>query len=49
MLYFAVNVQYRALGSLLHMIQDSYAKGHCHRELLNPDDRLHYTKTFAYC
>ncbi|GIZ48821.1 hypothetical protein CKM354_001186700 [Cercospora kikuchii] len=25
----------RALGSCLHLIQDSYARGHCHRELLS--------------
>ncbi|KAI9768159.1 MAG: hypothetical protein M1840_004989 [Geoglossum simile] len=30
----------RALGSLLHLVQDSFAKGHTQRKLLNPGDRL---------
>jgi hypothetical protein len=30
----------RALGSLLHTIQDSYAIGHTKREILNPEDLL---------
>jgi hypothetical protein len=37
-LYKDIMVDRRALGSLLHMIQDSYAKGHTKRELLNPED-----------
>jgi Papain-like cysteine protease AvrRpt2 len=28
----------RAIGSLLHLVQDSYAKGHVQRTLLNPTD-----------
>ncbi|KAJ3533474.1 hypothetical protein NM208_g7968 [Fusarium decemcellulare] len=30
----------RALGSMFHIIQDSYAVGHTRRELLNPGDKI---------
>ncbi|MBE3016083.1 hypothetical protein IL992_44095 [Microbispora sp. NEAU-D428] len=30
----------RAIGSLLHLVQDSYARGHVRRVLLNPGDLL---------
>jgi hypothetical protein len=30
----------RAIGSVLHMVQDSYARGHVRRTLLNPGDLL---------
>ena len=32
------NIQFRAIGVCLHMIQDSYAVGHTHRCLKNPQD-----------
>ncbi|MYM30958.1 hypothetical protein GTP58_21710 [Duganella sp. CY15W] len=38
--YVTVNNGRRAIGSLLHLIQDSYAKGHVKRTLLNPGDLL---------
>ena len=38
--YKHVDVRRRALGSLLHMIQDSFAHGHTRRKLLNPEDRI---------
>jgi len=34
----------RAIGSLLHLVQDSYALGHTRRTLLNPQDRVPGTK-----
>jgi hypothetical protein len=34
-----VDLGRRAIGSLLHLVQDSYAKGHVRRTLLNPADR----------
>jgi hypothetical protein len=37
-LYQGYMIDRRALGSLLHLIQDSFAKGHTKRELLNPKD-----------
>ncbi len=36
--YVTVNNGRRAIGSLMHTIQDSYAKGHVKRTLLNPGD-----------
>lgn len=33
-----LDVGRRAIGSLLHVVQDSYARGHVRRELLNPGD-----------
>jgi hypothetical protein len=33
-----VDLGRRAIGSLLHLIQDSYARGHVRRTLLNPGD-----------
>ncbi|KAF9769601.1 hypothetical protein IL306_012968 [Fusarium sp. DS 682] len=30
----------RALGSCFHVIQDSYAMGHCQRKLINPENML---------
>jgi hypothetical protein len=33
----------RALGSCFHVIQDSYALGHCQRHLENPGDRIDVT------
>ena len=36
--YATPNLSRRALGSLIHMIQDSFAIGHTKRELLNPKD-----------
>ncbi|EWG55355.1 hypothetical protein FVEG_13365 [Fusarium verticillioides 7600] len=30
----------RALGSCFHLIQDSYALGHCQRDLINPENKL---------
>ncbi|CVL03394.1 uncharacterized protein FPRN_11750 [Fusarium proliferatum] len=45
----------RALGSCFHLIQDSYALGHCQRVLKNPEDRLPmadftslFSKTFRW-
>jgi hypothetical protein len=32
------NVKRRAIGSVLHLVQDSYARGHVKRELGNPGD-----------
>jgi hypothetical protein len=46
--YTNVDVSRRALGSLLHMIQDSYARGHCKRTLLNPGDLKPGTTTFEF-
>ena len=34
-----LDVRRRALGSMLHIIQDSYALGHTKRTLLNPQDK----------
>ena len=34
-----VDLGRRAIGSLLHLVHDSYAKGHVRRTLLNPADR----------
>ena len=36
--YREVHFQARALGSLFHIIQDSFARGHTQRKLLNPND-----------
>ncbi|MER5228035.1 papain-like cysteine protease family protein [Streptomyces flaveus] len=36
----SLNLPRRAIGSLLHLVQDSYARGHVRRVLLNPDDLL---------
>jgi hypothetical protein len=36
----ALDLGRRAIGSLLHMVQDSYARGHVRRTLLNPGDRV---------
>lgn len=46
--YTKVDISRRALGSLLHMIQDSYARGHCKRTLLNPGDLKQGTSTFEF-
>ena len=35
-----VDLRRRAIGTCLHVVQDSYAKGHTRRELLNPEDRV---------
>ncbi|KAJ8606414.1 hypothetical protein MRB53_040997 [Persea americana] len=34
------NLHHRAIGSCVHMIQDSYAIGHTQRRLLNPEDKV---------
>lgn len=34
-----IDIQRRALGSMFHVIQDSYAVGHTRRVLLNPQDK----------
>jgi hypothetical protein len=39
------NVQQRAIGSLLHLIQDSYARGHVERELIG-ENRYGAIKSF---
>ncbi|EPS44515.1 hypothetical protein H072_1493 [Dactylellina haptotyla CBS 200.50] len=48
--YKDLNIRYRALGSLMHIIQDSYAKGHTRRTFLSEPsriwDRLGKVKTF---
>ncbi|KAK7755760.1 hypothetical protein SLS62_002373 [Diatrype stigma] len=36
--YRHVDVQRRAIGSCLHLVQDSFARGHTRRVLLNPED-----------
>ncbi|KAI1250468.1 hypothetical protein MGN70_007521 [Eutypa lata] len=36
--YQGVDIRRRAIGSCLHIVQDSFAKGHTRRELLNPED-----------
>lgn len=36
----SLDIRRRALGSLLHMVQDSYARGHVRRVLINPGDLL---------
>lgn len=36
--YRDTRIPFRALGICLHIIQDSYAKGHVQRQLLNPKD-----------
>jgi len=38
--YSLMNIRHRALGSMCHTLQDSFAKGHTHRKLLNPSDLL---------
>ncbi|KAM3413931.1 hypothetical protein BST61_g10602 [Cercospora zeina] len=38
----------RALGSCLHLIQDSYARGHCHRELLSDSKPKRYGKAMNF-
>jgi hypothetical protein len=38
--YKKVDFQRRALGCCFHIIQDSYAVGHCQRALLNPGDKV---------
>lgn len=35
----ALDIGRRALGSMFHIIQDSYAIGHTKRTLLNPEDK----------
>jgi hypothetical protein len=34
----SLNLKSRAIGSLLHLVQDSYARGHVRRTLTNPGD-----------
>ncbi|KAF7762342.1 hypothetical protein Agabi119p4_8935 [Agaricus bisporus var. burnettii] len=34
------NIERRALGSCFHVIQDSYAVGHCQRGLINPNNMV---------
>ncbi len=36
--YQYVDIRRRAIGSCLHIVQDSFAKGHTRRTLLNPED-----------
>jgi hypothetical protein len=36
----SLNLRRRAIGSLLHVVQDSYARGHVKRTLTNPGDLL---------
>lgn len=36
--YTGLELEKRAIGSLLHLVQDSYARGHVRRVLLNPRD-----------
>ena len=36
----SLDISRRAIGSLLHLVQDSYARGHTRRTLLNPGDLL---------
>jgi hypothetical protein len=36
----SLDLKRRAIGSLLHLVQDSYARGHVKRTLTNPDDLL---------
>lgn len=36
--YQGADVRKRALGSLLHLVEDSYARGHVKRRVLNPTD-----------
>ena len=37
-IYTGVLIQRRAIGACMHMLQDSFAKGHTRRTLLNPGD-----------
>lgn len=41
--YLSPVIPHRALGSCFHVIQDSYALGHCQRRLENPGDRIDVT------
>lgn len=43
-----VNIPRRALGSCFHVLQDSYAKGHTKRTVLNPDDVINPNKPTAF-
>jgi len=43
-----VDVQRRAMGSMFHVIQDSYAIGHTRRALLNPQDKQSNSKLSAH-
>lgn len=43
-----LNVQHRALGSIFHVIQDSYAVGHTRRTLLNPEDKISDSEGITY-
>jgi hypothetical protein len=36
----ALDIPRRALGSMFHIIQDSYALGHTRRKLLNPEAKI---------
>ncbi|KAH8601094.1 hypothetical protein B0O99DRAFT_667549 [Bisporella sp. PMI_857] len=38
--YLRLDMRRRALGSILHCVEDSYAYGHCKRKLLNPGDLI---------
>jgi hypothetical protein len=39
-----LDIRRRALGSMFHIIQDSFAIGHTRRELLNPGDKISDSK-----
>jgi len=43
--YPQLDIGKRAIGSVMHLIQDSYAHGHTSRTLLNPGDLKHQTVT----
>jgi len=38
--YQNVIIERRALGSCFHVIQDSYAVGHCQRRIVNPEEKI---------
>ncbi|KAL8690058.1 MAG: hypothetical protein Q9218_004411 [Villophora microphyllina] len=42
------NVKHRAMGSLFHLIQDSYTHGHTRRVLLNPEDQDRSSSTLKF-
>lgn len=43
--FMSLNIGARAIGSLMHLIEDSYARGHVKRVLLNPQDLVSQTDT----
>ena len=46
--YKHLDIKRRALGSCFHVLQDSYARGHTRRTLLNPQDAINPQKPTAF-